>query len=111
MERQIDYGRQRGVPWGVSESAYAFTDRDGTYQYRAFGVPGLGLRRGLVTDLVVAPYATALASQVAPAEAVENFNRLAEEGLEGRYGFYESVDYNPRDRGEEPSPAGRRCVR
>ena len=108
VERQIDYGGQRGVPWGISESAYAFTDREGTYQYRAFGVPGLGLRRGLVTDLVVAPYATALASQVAPEEAVENFDRLAKEGLEGRYGFYESVDYNPRNRGvEEPSPLAR----
>ena len=104
VRRQIDYGRQRGVPWGVSESAYAFTDRDGTYQYRAFGVPGLGLRRGLVTDLVIAPYATALASQVSPAMAVENFDRLSEEGLEGRYGFYESVDYNPRGRGDDVAP-------
>ena len=80
VQRQIDYGRQRGVPWGISESAYAFTDREGNYQYRAFGVPGLGLRRGLVTDLVIAPYATALASQVSPAAAVENFDRLAEAG-------------------------------
>src|SRR6185503_19542722 len=101
VRRQIEYGRQRHVPWGISESAYAFTDRDGTYQYRAFGVPGLGLRRGLVTDLVIAPYATALASQVSPAMAVENFDRLAKAGLEGRYGFYEAVDYNPRGRGDD----------
>ena len=105
VQRQIDYGRQREVPWGISESAYAFTDREGTYQYRAFGVPGLGLRRGLVTDLVVAPYATALASQVSPSAAVENFERLAAVGLEGPYGFYESVDYNPRNRGIEVAPA------
>ena len=83
VRRQIDYGRQRGVPWGVSESAYAFTDREGTYQYRAFGVPGLGLRRGLVTDLVIAPYATALASQVSPAMAVENFDRSVRGGAGG----------------------------
>jgi cyclic beta-1,2-glucan synthetase len=101
VQRQIDYGRQRGVPWGVSESAYAFTDREGTYQYRAFGVPGLGLRRGLVTDLVVAPYATALASQISPGDAVENLERLAEGGVEGPFGFYESVDYNPRNRGAD----------
>jgi cyclic beta-1,2-glucan synthetase len=99
VRRQIEYGRQRHVPWGISESAYAFTDRDGTYQYRAFGVPGLGLKRGLVTDLVIAPYATALASQVSPAAAAANFDQLVDVGLEGRYGFYESVDYNPRSRG------------
>src|SRR4029453_4533471 len=94
--RQIEYGRQRGVPWGISESAYAFTDRAGNYQYRAFGVPGLGLKRGLADDLVVAPYATALASLIAPAAAAANFRRLAREGLDGRVGFYESIDYRPR---------------
>ncbi len=98
VRRQIEYGRQRGVPWGISESAYAFTDREGNYQYRAFGVPGLGLKRGLVTDLVIAPYATALASLVTPAAAAENLERLAGLGLEGRYGFYESLDYTPRSR-------------
>jgi cyclic beta-1,2-glucan synthetase len=98
VRRQIDYGRQRDVPWGVSESAYAFTDREGNYQYRAFGVPGLGLKRGLATDLVVAPYATALASLVSPAAAAENFERLVRVGLEGRFGFYEALDYNPRSR-------------
>ena len=67
-------------------------------------MPGLGLRRGLVTDLVIAPYATALASQVSPAMAVENFDRLSAEGLEGRFGFYESVDYNPRGRGDDVAP-------
>ena len=76
VRRQIDYGRERGVPWGISESAYAFTDRAGNYQYRAFGVPGLGLRRGLADELVIAPYATALASLVDPAAAADNFERL-----------------------------------
>ena len=98
VRRQIEYGRQRGVPWGISESAYAFTDRAGNYQYRAFGVPGLGLKRGLSTDLVIAPYATALASLVNPAAAAENLERLARQGLDGRFGFYEAIDYHPRSR-------------
>ena len=67
VARQIQYGRQRGVPWGISESAYNVRDRHDTYQYRAFGVPGLGFKRGLADDLVIAPYATALALPVAPA--------------------------------------------
>ena len=61
VRRQIDYAAARGVPWGISESAYNVVDRHGTYQYKAFGVPGLGLKRGLGDELVVAPYATALA--------------------------------------------------
>ena len=95
VQRQIDYGRDRGVPWGISESAYAFKDRGGNYQYRAFGVPGLGFRRGLADELVVAPYATALAGLVNPAAASSNAERLTREGLFGRFGFYESVDYHP----------------
>jgi cellobiose phosphorylase len=104
LRRQIEYGADRGVPWGVSESAYGFTDREGTYQYRAFGVPGLGLKRGLATDLVVAPYATALASLVTPAAAADNFRRLAAVGVEGRFGFYESIDYTPRGTDADASP-------
>jgi cellobiose phosphorylase len=96
VRRQIEYGRSRGVPWGISECAYAFTDRAGNYQYRAFGVPGLGLERGLAEDLVVAPYATALAALVDPSAAAENLQRLARVGLDGRFGFYESIDYRPR---------------
>ena len=69
VERQIDYGAQRGVPWGMSESGYNPVDAHLNYQYRAFGVPGLGLKRGLAEDLVVAPYASALALMVAPEEA------------------------------------------
>ncbi len=95
LRRQIEYGRERGVPWGISESAYAFTDRAGNYQYRAFGVPGLGLRRGLADELVVAPYATALASLVNPAAAAANFERLAREGVGGRFGFHEALDCRP----------------
>ncbi len=95
--RQIEYGRRRHVPWGISESAHPLTDRAGTYQYKAFGVPGLGLARGLEEDLVIAPYATALASLVDPASAATNLERLARRGANGRFGFYEAVDFGARD--------------
>jgi cyclic beta-1,2-glucan synthetase len=109
VRRQIDYGRQRGVPWGISESAYGFTDREGNYQYRAFGVPGLGLKRGLESELVVAPYATVLASLVTPAAAAENLERLARLGMDGRFGFWEALDYNPRGRdADAPADTGGR---
>lgn len=93
VERQQRYGRQRGVPWGISESGYHATDAQLNYQYRAFGVPGLGLKRGLAADLVVAPYATVLAVIVAPRAAAQNLRRLAAEGLAGRFGLFEAVDY------------------
>jgi cyclic beta-1,2-glucan synthetase len=93
VRRQIEYGRQRGVPWGISESAYNAVDRHDNYQYKAFGVPGLGLKRGLGDELVVAPYATALAALLEPQEAARNLRRLAAAGLEGAYGFYDAIDY------------------
>jgi cyclic beta-1,2-glucan synthetase len=96
VARQIEYARSRGVPWGISESAFDLIDRQGHYQYKAFGVPGLGLKRGLADDLVVAPYATALAAQVDPQAAVRNLTALVELGLEGAYGLYEAIDYTPR---------------
>ena len=95
VSRQIEYGAQLGVPWGVSESAYNFRDLELTYQYSNFGVPGLGLKRGLSENIVVAPYATALASMVEPVAAVRNFARLAAVGGCGRYGWYEALDYTP----------------
>ncbi len=95
VERQIEYGRQRGVPWGVSESGYNTIDVHLNYQYRAFGVPGLGLKRGLADDVVIAPYASALALMVAPEEACSNLQRLAASGLEGPFGLYEAIDYTP----------------
>ena len=95
VRQQIHYGRLRGVPWGVSESGYNRTDVHLNYQYRAFGVPGLGLKRGLAEDLVIAPYATAMALMVAPREACDNLEQLAAEGRQGAYGFYEAVDYTP----------------
>ncbi|MBA3386345.1 MAG: cyclic beta 1-2 glucan synthetase, partial [Chthoniobacterales bacterium] len=95
VQQQIEYGNSRGVPWGISESGYTRTDAQRNYQYRAFGVPGLGLKRGLAEDLVIAPYASAMALMVAPREACENLQRLADEGREGVYGFYEAIDYTP----------------
>ncbi len=92
---QIEYGKKRGVPWGISESGYNSFDVRLNYQYRAFGVPGLGLRRGLAGDLVIAPYASALALMVAPEEACLNLERLSAAGFEGKYGFYEAIDYTP----------------
>jgi cyclic beta-1,2-glucan synthetase len=91
--RQIEYGAERGIPWGISESAYNARDIDFTYQYSSFGVPGLGLKRGLSQDLVIAPYATALAAMIDPSAAAENFVRLAHAGGMGTYGFYEALDY------------------
>jgi cyclic beta-1,2-glucan synthetase len=95
VERQIQYGKQRGIPWGISESGYNTTDVHLNYQYRAFGVPGLGLKRGLADDVVIAPYASALALMVTPEEACLNLQRLADEGVEGPFGLYEAVDYTP----------------
>ncbi|CAG1013497.1 cyclic beta-1,2-glucan synthetase [Burkholderiaceae bacterium] len=95
VERQIHYGRQRGVPWGISESGYNTTDAHLNYQYRAFGVPGLGLKRGLAEDLVIAPYATVMALMVEPKAAYQNLQRLANEGVAGTLGYYEAVDYTP----------------
>jgi cyclic beta-1,2-glucan synthetase len=108
VQRQIDYARDRSVPWGMSESAYNVMDRHDNYQYKAFGVPGLGLKRGLGDELVVAPYATALAAMLEPAEAVRNLRRLARQGLEGAYGYYESIDYTHR-RGDEVEGIGARA--
>jgi cellobiose phosphorylase len=93
VRRQIDYGQQRGVPWGFSESGFYSIDAHLNYQYRAFGVPGLGLKRGLAEDLVIAPYASVLALMVAPEEACQNLEQLAAQGHDGPYGMYEAVDY------------------
>ncbi len=105
VHAQIQYGRLQGVPWGISECAFNLLDRHGTYQYKAFGVPELGLKRGLSEDLVVAPYATALAAMVDPIEAVANLRRLAREGAQGKYGFYEALDYTPRESGKATETA------
>lgn len=95
VRRQIEYGASLGTPWGISESAYNARDPELTYQYSNFGVPGLGLKRGLSQNVVVAPYATALASIVDPTAAARNFERLASEGGQGRFGWFEALDYTP----------------
>lgn len=98
---QIAYGKRHGVPWGVSESGYNAVDTQFNYLYRAFGVPGLGLKRGLEDDLVIAPYASVMALMVSPEEACLNLQRLAKENAVGKFGFYEAIDYTasrlPRD--------------
>ena len=93
VRQQMKYGASRGVPWGASESAYNARDMEFTYQYSSFGVPDLGLKRGLGENTVIAPYATALSTMVDPPAATRNFARLAEDGGRGRYGWYEALDY------------------
>jgi cyclic beta-1,2-glucan synthetase len=105
VQRQIEYGQERGVPWGISEAAYNVRDLHLNYQYGPFGVPGLGLKRGLIEDLVVAPYATMLAAEVDPSAAMTNLRRLRKEGALGPYGFYESIDYTA-----ERCPEGQKSV-
>lgn len=95
VARQISYGEQHNTPWGISESAYNARDLQLTYQYSNFGVPGLGLKRGLAQNLVIAPYATALASMVDAPAACGNFARLQQLGALGDYGFFEALDYTP----------------
>jgi cyclic beta-1,2-glucan synthetase len=101
----IAYGRKRGVPWGISESAFGDLDLNKTYQYKAFGVPELGLKRGLEEEVVVAPYATLLAVNVAPRESVQNLKRLVSLGLLNDYGYYEALDFS-----RQPSREGERGV-
>jgi len=91
--RQIEYGREIGLPWGISESGFYRFDANQNYQYRAFGVPGLGFKRGLSDDRVIAPYASLMAVRYQPRSVIRNARRLADLGLLGRYGFYEAVDF------------------
>src|SRR5688500_4842517 len=104
VKRQIAYGAERSVPWGVSESAYAVRDRAHTYQYRAFGVPDLALKRGLSKELVVAPYATVLAMLVEPHQSLKNLTVLEGEGALGPYGFRDALDYT------RPSPGSKKTI-
>jgi cyclic beta-1,2-glucan synthetase len=101
VRRQVAYGAERGVPWGLSESAYALRDRHATYQYQAFGVPDLGLKHGLDRELVVAPYASALALAVDPRAALANLAALEALGALGEYGFRDALDYTRAAPGEE----------
>jgi cyclic beta-1,2-glucan synthetase len=93
--RQIAYGKTKGVPWGISESGFYRFDANQNYQYRAFGVPGLGFKRGLGDDLVIAPYASLLAVGFDPHAVVHNLSSLIEHNLLGLYGVYEAIDFTP----------------
>ena len=95
IRAQMDYAERMKVPWGISESAFSALDQHHIYQYKAFGVPGLGARRALADDLVVAPYATALALPLFPQLALRNMKRLADLGMVGEYGFYDAIDFTP----------------
>ncbi|SHE60270.1 GH36-type glycosyl hydrolase domain-containing protein [Alkalibacter saccharofermentans] len=95
VKSQMKYGKQREMPWGTSESAYNALDINLNYQYKAIGVPWLGLKRGLAEDAVVSPYSTFLALMVNPKAAYKNIKHMKEEGLDGEYGFYEAADYTP----------------
>ncbi|HEU4682327.1 MAG TPA: glucoamylase family protein, partial [Gemmatimonadales bacterium] len=97
LARQVTYGAERGVPWGVSESAYNVRDRHHTYQYRPFGVPDLALKRGLGRELVIAPYASVLATMVDPEKSLANLRLLEKEGALGRYGFRDAIDFTRPD--------------
>ncbi len=105
VRRQIAYASAFGLPWGISESAYNARDKELTYQYSNFGVPGLGFKRGLSESAVIAPYATALAAMVDPSAAKANFDRLGAIGGRGRYGFYEALDFTP-----SRLPEGQTCA-
>jgi cyclic beta-1,2-glucan glucanotransferase len=105
IARQREYGSQQGVPWGVSESAFGALAVNSDYHYRSFGVPGLGLKRGLGEDLVISPYSTMLALEVDPAAAVENLHLLVGEGAQGPWGLYDALDYTP-----QRVPAGKRSI-
>ncbi len=93
--RQVEYGHKHDLPWGISESCFNMFHANLDYQYRAFGVPGLGIMRGLSNDYVVAPYATLLALMVNPDESIQNLHALSAAGGEGQWGYYEAIDYTP----------------
>ena len=90
---QKEYARKLGVPWGISESAFNLKDFYGNYQYKTFGIPWLGLKRGLENEVVISPYSVAISYKYDPNGIISNFNKLQDEGARGKYGFYESIDY------------------
>jgi cyclic beta-1,2-glucan synthetase len=94
-DRQIEYGREQDIPWGISESGYYHFDANQFYQYRAFGVPGLGYKRGLGDDLVITPHASVLALSLRPRAVLQNMERLKRLGMLGMYGYYEAADFTP----------------
>lgn len=105
VEEQMNHGRRLNIPWGISEAAFNARDHNLNYQYTNFGVPTLGLKRGLGQNAVIAPYASILASQYKPLEALENLQKLRAVGALGKYGFHDAVDFTPTR-----VPEGKRCA-
>ncbi|MCX2492869.1 hypothetical protein OQX63_05260 [Pedobacter sp. PF22-3] len=94
IQKQIDYGNKYGIPWGISESCYGIMDNNDNYQYKVFGVPGLSLKHNNTNnEMVITPYASAMALMLAPQAACQNLENLSSYGFEGRYGLYEAIDY------------------
>lgn len=93
---QKEYAKKLGIPWGISESAFNLKDLNSNYQYKAFGIPWLGLKRGLADEMVVSSYGSMLALQDYPKEVVENIKILEQNGMIGKFGLYEAIDYTPR---------------
>ena len=92
---QIEYAKKLNIPWGISEAAFNLKDLQSNYQYKAFGIPWLGLKRGLADEIVVSPYASILAITDYPKEVYKNLQSLEQYGMYGKYGFYESIDFTP----------------
>ena len=96
IRMQRKYSKMRGLKvWGVSESGFNAFDNQLNYQYKAFGVPDLGVSRSILDDIVLAPYAGVMALQVDYKAAMANLRRMNDMGFCGTYGFYEAVDYTP----------------
>ena len=92
---QKEYAKKLNIPWGISESAFYLKDLQNNYQYKAFGIPWIGLKRGLSDEMVTSSYGSILALTEAPKEVVENLKILEKNGMYKQYGFYESIDYTP----------------
>ena len=92
---QQEYSKKIGIPWGISESAFNLKDLNSNYQYKAFGIPWLGLKRGLGDEKIITPYASCLALPEVPEEVIENLREIQKQAMEGKYGLYEALDYTP----------------
>ena len=92
---QMEYAKKLQIPWGISEAAFNLKDLHSNYQYKAFGIPWLGLKRGLADEMVVSSYGSVLAITDYPKEVYQNLKKLEELGMYGKYGFYESIDFTP----------------
>ena len=103
---QIEYSKKLGIPWGISEAAFNLKDLHSNYQYKAFGIPWLGLKRGLADEMVVSSYGSILAITDVPKQVTENLKILKQEGMYDKYGFYESIDYTPErvSKGKKSEP-------